>query len=156
MTRQLVVWSAVLTVVAAAGAARADESGAAPEADLAYHGSAVMSGDWVDVRLTPRNHGPAAVSGASVQLRWSVPLADRQQLPPGCARTGERVVVCGTGPLSADGLGEQIRLGVLLKGSPSEVTLELDTAWSGGTVDRDRTNDRSRVLILGTGDAYSF
>ncbi|MEU6578973.1 hypothetical protein [Streptomyces sp. NPDC046805] len=155
-TRVLVVWGAVLTVIAGAGSARAGGRSATPEADLSYHGSAVMTGHRVDVRLTPRNQGPAAVSGASVQLRWSAPLADRQQLPAGCARTGERALVCGTGPLEADGLGDQIRLGVVLKGKPSEVTLEIDTVWSGGTVDRDRTNDRSRVMILGTGDEYSF
>jgi hypothetical protein len=128
----------------------------APEADLAYHGSAVLTGALVDVRFTPRNHGPSAVPGASVRLRWSVPLADRLDLPAGCARTGDRALVCGTGPLAADGFGEQIRLGVTLRGRPAEVTLEIDTVWSGGAVDRNRANDQERVLVLATGDPYSF
>ncbi|MFF4748281.1 hypothetical protein ACWD5R_00160 [Streptomyces sp. NPDC002514] len=165
-TRVLAVWgAAVLAAVAAAGPAGATGTGGAaggagaaraPEADLAYHGSAVLSGGRVDVRFTPRNHGPSAVPGASVQLRWSVPLADRLELPAGCARTGERVLVCGTGPLAADGFGEQIRLGVTLRDRPTEVTLELDTVWSGGAVDGNRANDREQVLILATGDPYSF
>lgn len=151
--KALAVSGAALVAVAAAGPARA---GGAPEADLVYHGSAVMYGKRVEVRLTPRNEGPARVPGASVRLRWSVPLADRQTLPAGCVRADQRTVVCGTGPLDADGLGEQIALGVTLRSKASEATLELDTVWSGGTVDRDRTNDRTRVLILDTGDDYSF
>ncbi|MFF0228000.1 hypothetical protein [Streptomyces sp. NPDC004629] len=153
-TRVLAVWgAAALAAVAAAGPAGA---AGAPEADLAYHGSAVLTGDRVDIRFTPRNHGPSAVPGASVQLRWSVPLADRQELPAGCARTGERELVCGTGPLAEDGVGEQIRLMVALRERPAEVTVELDTVWSGGTWDRDRTNDREQLVILNTGDSYAF
>jgi hypothetical protein len=174
--RVLVVWGtvALATAGAAVTAGPADAVGTAgsgavvvgtagttgqagaPEADLAYHGSAVLSGDRVDIRFTPRNHGPSAVAGASVQLRWSVPLADRLDLPAGCARTGGRVLVCGTGPLAADGFGEQLRLGVTVRGRPEQVTLELDTVWSGGAVDRNRANDQERVLILATGDPYSF
>ncbi|MFE0508374.1 hypothetical protein [Streptomyces sp. NPDC058964] len=154
-TKVLAVWAAVpvAVVVAVAGPARA---GGTPEADLEYHGSAVMSGDRMDVRLVPGNHGPSAVDEASVQLRWSVPLADRQSLPDGCVRTGERVVVCGTGALPADGLGKPIDLGVVLKDGAPEVTLEIDTAWSDGTVDANRSNDQARVLVLDTGDAYVF
>ncbi|MFE9608264.1 hypothetical protein [Streptomyces sp. NPDC006012] len=174
-TRVLAVWgAAVLAAVAAAGPADASgtdgKAGAAdaargagtagaartPEADLAYHGSAVLSGRQIDVRFTPRNHGPSAVPGASVQLRWSVALADRLELPAGCVRTGERVLVCGTGPLAADSFGEQVRLGVTLRDQPAEVTLQLDTVWSGGAVDGNRANDREQVLILATGDPYSF
>jgi hypothetical protein len=158
-TKVLVVWGAVLTAFAVAGPARADGLPArtgAPEADLEFHGSAVLSGQRMDVRFTPRNQGPAVVTDATVQLRWSVPLADRQHLPAGCVRTGARAVVCGTGDLGADGVGEQVRLAVQLKGHPSEVRLEVDTVWSGGTVDRDRGNDRARVLILDTGDDYAF
>lgn len=152
-TKVLAVCGAALAAVAVAGPARA---GDAPEADLAYHGTVVLTGSRAEVRLTPRNHGPAAVPGASVQLRWSAALADRQSLPGGCARTGARTVVCGTGPLAADGLGEQVRVRVLFKGRPGEVTLEIDTVWSGGAVDSDRANDRARVLVLATGDAYAF
>ncbi|MET7286300.1 hypothetical protein [Streptomyces sp. NPDC005573] len=127
-----------------------------PQADLAFHGTAVMSDGQVDVRLTPRNNGPSAVPDASVLLRWSAPLAERQQLPEGCARTDERTVVCGTGAMAVGEVGEQIRVSVALEQRPSEVTLEVDTAWNGGVVDPDRANDTMRVLVLDTGDTYAF
>ncbi|MFF8725717.1 hypothetical protein ACF073_04405 [Streptomyces sp. NPDC015171] len=128
----------------------------APEADLSFHGAAVLDGDQVDVRLAPRNDGPAAVSDATVRLRWSVPLADRQELPARCAREDERTVLCGTGPLAAAVTGEQLRFPVRLSEGASEVTLEIDTAWSAGMVDGDRSNDRMTVLLLATGDPYTF
>ncbi|MEW1648493.1 hypothetical protein [Streptomyces sp. NPDC091219] len=153
----------VLRTLAAVGAALA-VTGAAPghpdlpgpEADLAYHGSAVMTAGRIDVRFTPRNHGPSAVSDATVRLRWSKPLADRQALPEGCARSGERMVVCRTGALAADGVGERIDLRVRLRDASTEVLLELDTLWGGGTVDGNRANDQQRVLVLDTGDTYYF
>ncbi|WP_329336252.1 hypothetical protein OG866_19045 [Streptomyces sp. NBC_00663] len=128
----------------------------APEADLAYHGAASMAAGQVDVRFTPRNHGPSAVPDATVRLRWSEPLANRQKLPEGCARSGARVVLCRVGALDADGLGEQIELRLRLRGEPSEVLVDIDTVWSGGAVDRNRANDRQRVLVLDTGDTYYF
>ncbi|MFE5404394.1 hypothetical protein ACFQ9Z_24200 [Streptomyces sp. NPDC056580] len=140
-------------VVAGAGPAGAVP---APEADLTLHGSAVLTGDRVEVSVTPRNAGPAAAPDASVLLRWSVPLAGDQRLPGGCARTDERSVVCGIGALAADEVGERLTVAVRLARRPSEVTLAVDTAWLGGAVDRDRTNDRLTVLVLGTGDAYAF
>ena len=115
-----------------------------------------MNGDQVEVRLTPHNAGPGTVTDASVRLRWSVPLADAQRLPAACAREDERTVLCGTGALTADGTGEQLRVPVRLRDKPSEVTLEIDTAWLGAAVDNDRSNDRLRVLVLDTGDAYAF
>lgn len=127
-----------------------------PEADLAYHGSVAMAAGLVDLRLTPQNHGPSTVEDATVRLRWSAPLADVQRLPGDCARSGERVVVCRTGPLTADVLGDEIRLKVRLLGEPSEVTLEIDTVWGGGAVDRNHGNDEQRVLVLDTGDSYVF
>lgn len=154
--RGFAVWAAVLAVGAAVPTARA-AAGEAPEADLSYHGSAVMEGGRVDVRLTPRNHGPGDVPDSTVRLRWSVPLAAwGQRLPAGCARTGRQEVVCRTGALAADGPGEQIALRVRLLGRPAEVTMEVDTVWGGGAVDRNRSNDRQRVLVLDTGDAYAF
>ncbi|POX43821.1 hypothetical protein C3489_37475 [Streptomyces sp. Ru71] len=127
------------------------------DADLAYHGSAVLSRGRVRVELTPRNHGPAAVPEAAVRLRWSVPLAaDGQRLPGGCVRTGERDVVCRTGSLAAGEVGERIDLDLRLRGRPAEVRLEIGTAWGGGVVDRDAANDRHHVLVLDTGDAYAF
>lgn len=127
-----------------------------PRADLAFHGQAVIDGERMDIRLTPRDHGPAAVPEASVRVRWSVGPAGAVSLSPGCARTGERTVVCGTGALVAGQAGEEIRLGVRLRVPAPEVTLEVETAWNGGVTDPDRSNDRLRVLVLPTGDAYSF
>ncbi|GLW51008.1 hypothetical protein Stsp02_66690 [Streptomyces sp. NBRC 14336] len=147
------VVAAVLLVGGASGAAGA---GRGPEADLAYHGSASLVGGEVDLRFTPRNHGPSAVPDATVRLRWSEPLADRQELPDGCARAGVRAVLCRVGALGADEFGERIALRVRLREVPSEVQLEIDTVWSGGAVDRNPANDRQRVLILETGDAYYF
>ncbi|NEC80420.1 hypothetical protein G3I38_14570, partial [Streptomyces sp. SID7958] len=90
-------------------------------------------------------------------LRWSEPLADEQpQLPAGCARSGGQAVLCRTGALAVDGVGERIDLRVRLEGAPSEVVVDLDTVWSGGALDRNRLNDRQRVLVLDTGDEYHF
>ncbi|MGW2745081.1 hypothetical protein [Streptomyces sp. NPDC001450] len=143
-------------VMVAAGVAGPAGAAAGPEADLSFHGSAVMRGDQVEVRVSPHNDGPSAVSGASVRLRWSVPLAERQLLPDGCARADERTVVCDTAALDADETGEQITVAVRLAEAPSEFMLEVDTAWNGGAVDRDRSNDQLKVLVLDTGDAYAF
>ncbi|MHC3473232.1 hypothetical protein ACYF6T_31700 [Streptomyces sp. 7R007] len=155
MRRSLAVWVAAMAAVgAAAGPAGAEGGG--PEADLAYHGAASMRAGRVDVRFTPRNHGPSAVPDATVRLRWSEPLVNGQALPAGCARSGPRAVLCRVGALPADGLGEQIGLRVRLRGVPSEVLVEIDTVWSGGAVDRNRANDRQRVLVLDTGDDYYF
>ncbi|KPI06844.1 hypothetical protein OK074_4025 [Actinobacteria bacterium OK074] len=143
--------AAVLTLTAAAVTV--------PEADLAYHGSVAMADGRVDLRLTPQNHGPADVPDATVRLRWSVPLADRQDaraLPVDCARADERTVLCRTGPLPAGTLGERLRLRLRLKGAPDGVTLGIDTVWGGGAVDRNHGNDRQRVLALDTGDVYFF
>lgn len=128
----------------------------AGDADLEVHGSVVMRGDLAEVRVTPRDHGPDAVTGASVRLSWSAPLADGQVLPDRCARTGDREVVCGTGPLAVDVPGEQLVVPVRLRERPAEVVLEVDMVWGGGAVDHDRANDRQRVLVLATGDPYAF
>ncbi|WP_369365208.1 hypothetical protein AB5L52_19190 [Streptomyces sp. CG4] len=128
----------------------------APEADLAFHGTAVLAGDRAVVKLTPRDNGPAAVTGATVRLRWSVESAEPQRLPARCAREDARTVVCGTGAPAVHGAGAELTVPVRLKGRPSEVTLETDTAWGGGAVDRNRANDRLKVLVLNTGDAYAF
>lgn len=151
--RMLAVCGTAVAVLAGGGTAVAVDG---PEADLAYHGAAVMAGGRMDLRFTPRNHGPAAVPDATVRLRWSEPLVDRQVLPEGCAREAERVVVCRVGALAADGVGERVELRVRLRGAPSEVLLEIDTVWNGGTVDLNRANDRQRVLVLDSGDEYYF
>jgi len=154
--RRSVAWT-VCGVGALVAGGVAPAAALTPEADLAYHGDASMADGRVDVRVTPRNHGPNAVQDATVRLRWSVPLADRQRLPDGCARSEVRAVICRTGALPADGLGEEIRLAVRLRGAPpAEVMLEFDTVWGGGAVDRNSANDRQRVLVLDTGDSYVF
>ena len=148
--------AAVAVTVAVLGGGGTAVAGDGAEADLAYHGVAVMSGGRMELRFTPRNHGPEAVPDATVRLRWSEPLVDRQVLPDGCAREAERVVVCRVGALAADSVGERVELRVRLRGVPSEVLLEIDTVWDGGTVDLNRANDRQRVLVLDSGDEYYF
>ncbi|MDH6698561.1 hypothetical protein [Streptomyces sp. MAA16] len=150
------ITAAVAGLAAACGLAPRAAAVGAPEADLAYHGAATLAGGLLDVRVTPRNHGPSAVPETSVLLRWSRPPTDGQTLPAGCARSGARVVLCRVAALAADDVGEEIRLRVRLRGAPSEVRMDLDTAWSGGAVDRNRDNDRQRVLVLDTGDEYHF
>ncbi|MET9829049.1 hypothetical protein ABZ078_07020 [Streptomyces sp. NPDC006385] len=130
--------------------------GGGPGVDLAYHGSADMSAGRVDVRFAPHNPGPSAVPDATVRLRWSEPLADRQVLLRGCARAGEREVTCRVGAVDADGVGERIELRVRLRGTPTEVSLDFDTVGSDGAVDGDRGQERQRVLVLDTGDTYYF
>ncbi|MXM62537.1 hypothetical protein GR925_03485 [Streptomyces sp. HUCO-GS316] len=153
--RVLAVWGAALACAGGA-ALPARAAGVVPEADLAYHGAVSLAAGWADLRFTPRNHGPAAAPDVTVRLRWSEPLTDRQALPGGCVRSGQRVVLCRIGALAADGLGEQIALRVRLRSAPAEAVLEIDTVWSGGAVDRNRQNDRQRVLVLDTGDTYYF
>ncbi|MFE0524315.1 MULTISPECIES: hypothetical protein [unclassified Streptomyces] len=155
MRKVLAGFAALAAVCGAAVPAGAVVAGG-PEADLAYHGAVSMADGTVGVRFTPRNHGPSAAPDVTVRLRWSAALADRQELPAGCARSGPRVVLCRVGELPADGLGEQIAVRVRLRQAPSEVLLVLDTVWSGGTVDRNRQNDHQRVLVLDTGDEYYF
>lgn len=43
-----------------------------------------------------------------------------------------------------------------LAGAPSEVTVRIDTMWSGGTTDRNPQNNTPKVLALDTGDVYYF
>jgi hypothetical protein len=64
--------------------------------------------------------------------------------------------MCGTGPLAAGVAGRELRLRVGLEGAPAEVRLEIETLWNDGAVDRDPGNDRQQVLVLETGDEYSF
>ncbi|MGW6734570.1 hypothetical protein [Streptomyces sp. NPDC055013] len=158
-TRVAAVCGAAVMAVAG-GVTVAPVAGAvsAPEAVVAYHGSAAMSGGRVAVRFTPYRVGTGAVPvpTVAVRLRWSVPLADRQALPDRCARAGERIVMCRVGALDADGVGEPVGLRVRLRGAPSEVLVEFDTVRSGGAAGVDRGNDQQRVLVLDTGDSYHF
>ncbi|MBA2950639.1 hypothetical protein [Streptomyces himalayensis] len=157
IVRALAAAAAGMTVAAATTTvAAAPAAAAAPEADVAYHGYVAMVHGQVGLWLTPQNHGPTNVPDATVRLRWSSPLADLQQLPGQCARAGVSTVLCRTGALEAGGLGRRIVIAVRLAGAPSEVTLQIDTVWSGGARDRNPQNDRHRVLALDTGDSYYF
>ncbi|GGR73875.1 hypothetical protein GCM10010252_10610 [Streptomyces aureoverticillatus] len=127
-----------------------------PEADVAYHGHVAMTRGLAAVSLTPENHGPDDVPGASVRLAWSAPLEDTTRLPDSCVRAGERGVLCRTGALPAGGRGERIDLAVRLRGEPREVTVTVGTAWNGGAVDRNPRNNEHAVLVLDTGDSYYF
>ncbi|AWW42516.1 hypothetical protein [Streptomyces cadmiisoli] len=153
-SRVVGLWcAAVLAVGGAAPIAGADSGGAAgPE----YHGVAMLHSGVVGVRLTASNPGPSAVPDATVRMRWSRPLADRQALPAACTRSGADTVLCGVGALPAGGDGAGIGLVARLAGVSSEVWLEVDTVWRGGAADGDRASEPQRVLVLDTGDPYYF
>ncbi|MFD7692109.1 hypothetical protein [Streptomyces sp. NPDC059805] len=141
--------TAVLAAVGGTAPASGAPRGAA--AELAYHGSAVLSGGQVGVRFVPHNHGPAAVPESVVRIRWSEPLADGQTLPSSCARAEEQAVVCRVGALEADGVGEPVVLRVRLRQPTPEVRLEFATVADG-----DRAGAGQAVLVLETGDSYAF
>ncbi|MFB8272664.1 hypothetical protein ACFC96_39610 [Streptomyces sp. NPDC055955] len=144
--------------VLAAGPAAADgpRPRPVPEVDLAYHGQVAMSGGRVETWLVPQNHGPSPVAGATLRLRWSVPVKAMRGLPPMCVRADTQTVLCGTGALPADSRGRRIRVSARLAGAPSEVTVRIDTLWSAGTADHNPQNSTHKVLALDTGDVYYF
>ncbi|MFG2555270.1 hypothetical protein [Streptomyces sp. NPDC048581] len=129
-----------------------------PEPGLAYHGSVALAAGQVDVRFAPHQHKPAAAAGAQVTvlLRWSVPLADRQELPRGCVRAQPQAVMCRVGGPDADGVGQRVGLRVRLQGAPSEVLMEVGTLRSGQQLDEQAGQGQQRVLVLDTGDTYYF
>ncbi|WP_326588660.1 hypothetical protein [Streptomyces sp. NBC_01294] len=149
------------TPAGASGSAWASASawvsaGAGPEADVAYHGRVYLSGEQLRIWLVPENDGPAALPNATVRVRLSADLADRQELAGGCARAGLREVVCETGPLPLHGRGRHIGLALGLRERASEVVVRVDTWWNGGATDRNHTNNEHVVLALDTGDGYAF
>ncbi|MEU4122958.1 hypothetical protein [Streptomyces virginiae] len=130
--------------------------GAGPEADVSYHGRVALSGSQLRVWLVPENDGPAALPNATLRVRLSADLADRQQLAEGCARAGLREVVCETGPLPLHGRGRHVGLALELRERVPEVVVRVDTWWNGGATDRNHANNDHVVLALDTGDAYAF
>lgn len=139
------------------GNARAgDGLGLGPEADVAFHGRVALTAGRLRILLVPENEGPSALANATVRLRLSADLADRQELAEGCARAGLREVVCETGELPLHGRGRHIGLALRLKEPVAEVALRIDTWWNGGATDRNRTNNEHVVLALDTGDTYAF
>lgn len=144
-----------------AGAAHAQSgysrySGSGPEADVAYHGRVALAGGRLRILLVPQNDGPAALANATVRLRLSAELADRQELAEGCVRAGLREVMCETGALPLHGRGRHIGLVLALRERTPEVVVRVDTWWNGGATDRNHTNNEHVVLALDTGDAYAF
>nr|WP_237551658.1 hypothetical protein [Streptomyces sp. SID8367] len=116
-----------------------------------------MAGDRVTVALTPENHGPTDVPDTTLRIAWSAPLTDAQPgLPAACLRTGPRTVDCRTGALPAAALGTPLTVDVRLATRPTEVTVRLDTVWTGGPADHNPDNNRHEVLVLDTGDTYYF
>ncbi|MEV6681270.1 hypothetical protein AB0N09_31035 [Streptomyces erythrochromogenes] len=160
--RRVAVRSVVVAGLLALGAgvpgpAQAWGSGwAGPEADVSYHGRVALSGAQLRVWLVPENDGPAALPNATLRVRLSADLADRQQLAQGCARAGLREVVCETGPLPLQGRGRHVGLALELWEPAAEVVVRVDTWWNGGATDRNRANNEHVVLALDTGDAYAF
>lgn len=129
---------------------------AGPEADVAYHGRVALNGGRLRILLIPENEGPTALANATVRLRLSADLADRQELAGGCARAGVREVVCETGELPLHGRGRHIGLVLELRERAPEVVLRVDTWWNGGATDRNHANNEHMVLALDTGDTYAF
>ncbi|MEW2418535.1 hypothetical protein AB0953_33310 [Streptomyces sp. NPDC046866] len=125
-------------------------------ADVAYHGRVSLERGQLRVWLVPQNDGPAALPDATVRVRLSAELADRQELGQGCVRAGSREVVCETGPLPMHGYGRHIGLLLALKEPVPEVVVRIDTWWNGGASDRNLSNNQHAVLALDTGDPYAF
>lgn len=173
----LVVVSAMTVVVLGAGAAAEADSGAgaaagtgtdmstgtgtgtgviAPEADVAHHGRLSLWSGELSVRVASENHGPSAVADATVRLDFSVPLVRGQALPANCLWGGDRTVLCRTGRLRAVGRGGETDIELRTVGDPDEAVVLIDTVWNGGASDRNPDNNRHRVLVPATGDAYAY
>lgn len=156
---RVAVRSVVLAGVLAVGGALpagAAPAWAGPEADVAYHGRVALAHGQLRIWLVPENEGPSALPNATVRVRLSADLADRQQLSEGCARVGPREVVCETGPLPLHGRGRHIGVVLDLREQAPEVVVRVDTWWNGGATDQNHVNDEHVVLALDTGDAYAF
>ncbi|WP_240806026.1 hypothetical protein [Streptomyces sp. BPSDS2] len=141
---------------AAPAASVSSAASAVSEADIAHHGHVAFWSDQLEIRLRTANRGPADVSASTVRLRFSEPLAVRQQLPPGCLWGGRAAVLCETGALAKGGQTRRTALDLRLAGRPAEVVVRVDTVWSGGARDADSGNDTHTVLAPSTGDPYAF
>ncbi|MFE9566243.1 hypothetical protein ACFYM0_34635 [Streptomyces sp. NPDC006487] len=148
--------SGVGNALAGAGAGARAGVGPEAEADVAYHGRVALTGGRLRILLVPENEGPSALANATVRLRLSADLADRQELAEGCARAGLSEVVCETGELPLHGRGRHIGLALRLKEPAAEVVVRVDTWWNGGATDRNHANNEHVVLALDTGDTYAF
>ncbi|MFE7774431.1 hypothetical protein ACFU5O_11090 [Streptomyces sp. NPDC057445] len=126
------------------------------EADVAHHGYVSLWDGRVAVWLESDNHGPSPVSDATVRLIFSVPPTGGGPLPSACLWGGDRVVLCRTGALRAGSTGKGIMLDLRVAGRPSEIVMDVATAWNGGAVDINHANDEHAVLVPATGDGYVF
>ncbi|GHF87927.1 hypothetical protein PV376_34165 [Streptomyces sp. NRRL_ISP-5395] len=154
-----VAWSAVVAdidPVTFAAEPAASAASVASEADVVHRGHVAFWSDQLEIRLRTANRGPADVSASTVRLRFSEPLAVRQQLPAGCLWGGRAAVLCETGALAKDGPARRTALDLRLAGRPAEVVVRVDTVWSGGARDADSGNDTHTVLAPSTGDPYAF
>lgn len=129
---------------------------AVPEADVSHHGHVSLWSDLLEIRLRTANRGPSDVPASTVRVRFSEPLAVRQQLPPGCLWGGRAAVLCETGALAEGGQSRRTALDLRLAGRPAEVVVRVDTVWNGGVRDADSGNDAHTVLAPSTGDPYAF
>ncbi|MGW0698879.1 hypothetical protein ACWD0A_05985 [Streptomyces sp. NPDC002867] len=102
------------------------------------------------------NHGPSSLEDATVRLAFSLRPIGELRLPKRCLWAGERVVLCGTGPLGADGVGHKTSLRLGITGDPAEAVVKIDTVWNGGATDRDPANNNHKVVAPATGDPYAF
>ncbi|MFE2943706.1 hypothetical protein ACFXKG_32325 [Streptomyces sp. NPDC059255] len=158
----LVLVSAATAVVmgtapgAGASVPKRDAGTEAVEADLAHHGHVTLSSGRLTVRLGSENHGPAGLADATVRLEFSAPMVAGQPLPPTCLWSGDRTVLCRTGPLRPIGRGHEVTLDLRTTGTPYEIVVRIDTAWNGGATDLNPENHRHRVLAPDTGDPYVF
>ncbi|MDX3593554.1 hypothetical protein PV749_20755 [Streptomyces sp. ID03-2B] len=134
----------------------ASAASVASEADVVHRGHVAFWSDQLEIRLRTANRGPADVSASTVRLRFSEPLAVRQQLPADCLWGGRAAVLCETGALAKDGPARRTALDLRLAGRPAEVVVRVDTVWSGGARDADSGNDTHTVLAPSTGDPYAF
>lgn len=139
------------------GGVAAGASGAvAPEADVAHHGHVSLGDGSLRISLMAQNHGPSSLEDATVRLEFSLRPVGERWLPERCLWAGERVVLCGTGPLRADGVGREVSIRLGITGDPAEAVVKIGTAWNGGATDRNPANNTHRVIVPATGDPYAF
>ncbi|MEV4330495.1 hypothetical protein AB0K02_08120 [Streptomyces sp. NPDC049597] len=140
----------------AAGTAAGASGAVAPEADVAHHGHVSLGDEWLRISVMTRNHGPSSLEDATVRLEFSLRPVGGLRLPERCLRAGERVVLCRTGPLVADGVGSKTSIRLGITGDPAEAVVRVATVWNGGATDRDPVNNDHQVVAPATGDPYAF
>ncbi|MFI2370419.1 hypothetical protein [Streptomyces sp. NPDC018833] len=142
--------------VEAGGGAGVVSGAVAPEADVAHHGHVSLHGGRFEISLKSGNHGPSGLDDVTVKLEFSLRAVGELRLPERCLWAGERVVLCATGPLRADGAGRTTILRLRTAGDPPELVVKIRTVWNGGATDRNPANNEHRVIVPATGDPYVF